>query len=122
MPNFGILDIRNRVGKGRYLEIPKVSEKSKKIWEESFLVEGPLLFNSMPAVIRNYDGSKEGFKKLIDEFFTHIPDELVYNGNENVCKRANGFISNSIRDWIKAIQSNMDRSWWRMEAEYDGLP
>ena len=70
----------------------------------------------MPAVIRNYDGSKEGFKKLIDEFFTLIPDEPVYNGDENVCKRANGFRSNSIRDWIKAIQSNMDRSWWRMKA------
>ena len=66
VPNFGLIEVNNR-GKGRTLKVPKVSSKVKKVLEESLLVEGPMLFNSLPAIIRNYDGTKDGFKKTLDD-------------------------------------------------------
>ena len=67
VPNCGLINVDKR-GKGRTLKVPKVYAKVRKVREESLLVEGPMLFNSLPAMIRNYDGSKEGFKNLLDNF------------------------------------------------------
>ena len=86
------------------------------------MVEVPMLFNSMPAIIIIFDGSKDGFKNLLDKFLTNIPDEPVYNSDGNECKRANGCRSNSIRDWIRVKRWKIDKKWWVVDVEYDGLP
>ena len=50
-----------------------------------------------------------------------IPDEPVKNSKANMCRRANDCRSNSVRDWIKIQRKDMDKSWWIMDPEYDGL-
>ena len=121
VPNCGLIEVENRPSKGRVLKVPKITSKVKKVREESFMVEGPMLFNSMPPIIRNFDGSKECFKKLLDEFLTYIPDEPVHNSDNNNCRRANDFRSNSVRDWIKIKRKDIDKKWWTTDAEYDGV-
>ena len=91
-----------------------------KVREESFSVEGPLLFNCLPTKIRNFYGKKEEFKKLLDNFLECIPDEPVLNADGNNCQRANGCRSNSVRDWMKIVETDT-AEWWNIDAEYDGL-
>ena len=62
VPDCGLLEIEQRPGKGRFLRVPKVKQRARKVREESLTVEGPMLYNSLPPVIRNFNGSLESFK------------------------------------------------------------
>ena len=43
--------------------------------EGTFAITGPRLFNSIPKELRDYHGSLNGFKRLLDIFLSDIPDE-----------------------------------------------
>ncbi len=44
--------------------------------EQSFCIEGPKLFNSLPKYLRDLKGvSLDKFKKGLDSFLSQIPDE-----------------------------------------------
>ena len=120
VPNCGLTVVGARPGRGRILKVPKIMTKGRKAREESFSVEGPLLFNCLPSKIRNFNGKKEEFKKLLDGFLVGIPDEPVLNTDGNNCTRANGCRSNSVRDWIKIVKTD-NAEWWNMDAEFSGL-
>ena len=75
VPNCGLIETESRPGRGQILKIPKNQTKGRKTREESFSVEGPMLFNCLPPKIRNFNGKKEEFKKLLDNFLKYIPDK-----------------------------------------------
>ena len=55
--------------------IRQARQKHRSIREQSFGIVGPVLFNSMPKRLRDYEGSLHGFKGLLDEFLYSLPDE-----------------------------------------------
>ena len=85
VPNCGI-EVKNKIGRnGRMCKIPSISTKSRKsvqsIREQSFQVNGPQLFNSIPASIRNMTKCGiEDFKMKLDKFLENVPDEPNVRG------------------------------------------
>ena len=79
VPNCGISTFKcDR--KGRLCTIPNISKNAKKsvqnLREDSFQVNGPQLFNSIPAEIRNMTQCHiDDFKFKLDHFLNTIPDE-----------------------------------------------
>ena len=72
--------------------------------EKSLQIEGPRIFNSLPKVIRNMNGSLTEFKTVLDMFLALIPDCPVIKGYtthnyDNNCRQ-----SNSISDWIRSMK------------------
>ena len=68
---------------GRKCSIPKIKKGCRKalqsIREQSFQVNGPLLFNSLPPYIRNLTKcSLDEFKMNLDQYLQLIPDEPKY--------------------------------------------
>ena len=71
-----------------------------KLRDDSLLVEGAKLYNSVPMYIRAYDDSYLGFENIIDAWLKFIPDIPRVTGNEPEGRNFNGLPSNSIRDWM----------------------
>ena len=56
--------------------LTKCTQKIHTLFENSFQVVGPKLFNSLPANIRNKSKcSIDDFKFVLDQFLSKIPDE-----------------------------------------------
>ena len=80
--------------------IPKY--RSKLRWQ-SFIVNGPKLFNSLPKEIREFpcdtlvpqDQAIGKFKRRLDEYLTSIPDEP--NRTSNYCSSISGISPNGER-------------------------
>ena len=68
----------------RMCRIPAINthatSRTKNLVEKSFPVQGPRLFNCLPAQVRNFDGSFESFKSQVDKFLTIIPDQPCTTG------------------------------------------
>ena len=64
--------------KGRFIVIPPFPRKcppfAKKLREQSFTHRAAVLFNSMPAFVRNYEGSTLGFKNTLTTYLQKVPD------------------------------------------------
>ena len=86
VPNCGIETVENinpeeTEGMGRRCKVPKTKTYRKAQKEQSFQVEGPTLFNSLPQSVRNITKcSVEYFKQKLDDFLTNIPDEPKIGG------------------------------------------
>ena len=66
---------------GRKCKVPPLKLKERKKREDSFQVNGPMLFNCLPKEIRNL--TKIGvveFKECLDRFLTSLPDEPKIGG------------------------------------------
>ena len=78
VPNCGIVPADNN-RKGQLCNITtltKCTQKIQTLFENSFQVVGPKLFNSLPANIRNKSKcSIDDFKFVLDQFLSKIPDE-----------------------------------------------
>ena len=63
----------------RVCKIPPLSTSApsriKTMSENSFAIHGPKLFNTLPAEIRNFDGSLVNFKSKLDRFLHTVPDQ-----------------------------------------------
>ena len=74
------IQTRNSDRRGRYCLVPTIINKCpariKTLRENSFSIQGPKLFNSLPKSIRNITGvSVDTFKKHLDKFLSQIPDQ-----------------------------------------------
>ena len=49
--------------------------KVQKLIEASFVIRGPMLFNSLPKALRNFNGTVAGFKHKLDSFLKGVPDK-----------------------------------------------
>ena len=77
-------DMNTRVG--RRVEVPALGRHSvpshiKNAKENSLRVKGALIFNLLPAVIRNSDhGDVSMFKNNLDHFLSDVPDQPTTRG------------------------------------------
>ena len=69
-----------------------------RIMDDSLLVEGARLYNSVSKDIRKYNGSYQGLKNLVDAWLSFIPDFPRITGFELDARNRDGNPSNSIRD------------------------
>jgi ribonuclease P/MRP protein subunit RPP40 len=98
---------------GRLCIIPQTKQSSsiRTLRSNSFQSVGPRLFNSFPSSIRNYAGSPEGFKKLVDTHLQSIPDHPIVTGGQlpepvNCHSAVN---TNSIIDWSRLMYPGIRR-------------
>ena len=91
--------------RGKMVTIPGIRTKhcttAKNMRESSLAVHGGGIFNLLPANIRNFTGSLNNFKTILDTFLASIPDKPAINGMyPNPISRSTARNSNSISDWI----------------------
>ena len=93
VPSLGIkVDVGTRYGNTVNIIRNKCSnEMIMKLRDDSLLVEGAKLYNSVPMFIRSYDGSYLGFKNLIDAWLKFIPYIPRVTGNEPEGRNFNGY-------------------------------
>ena len=97
--------------KGRFIEIPKITGtvmRIKTLKEKCINVEGSKLFNSLPKILRNFDGKFLEFKKLFDNWMNSIPDCPVLPGYSTHNLDNNNLMSNSLIDWNRNL---MNTDW-----------
>ena len=103
VPNCGI-KVRGEEGRlGRMCEVPPLntsaSQSVQTMREQTFQVNGPKLFNSLPANIRNLTKcSIEDFKMALDKYLENIPDEPSVSGLTPGGCTAEARASNSLLD------------------------
>ena len=89
---------------------PNSTARIKSVREGSFLVNGPRLFNSLPADIRNQSNcSVDSFKQQLDQFLSCLPDEpSCENLAPGASSQVTGRQSNSIVDQARKYFSNQN--------------
>ena len=107
VPNFGA-ECYQGVGRhgGLLFRIPPISGSRasvKTLMERSLPVEGPRLFNSLPAWARDTSVSKETFKVRLDSVLMQIPDQPRHKYHYPSPTNTLGRPSNSVRDWIPLL-------------------
>ena len=85
VPNCGISKITDSENsrQGRRLSVPNTTGKTSvcKMREQSFLLNGPKLFNCLPPKIRNMSGvGLDEFKSSLDKYLETIPDQPKMDG------------------------------------------
>ena len=77
--DFTAVTSTQHIRRGRLCVVPPLNNRSmayvRTLKERSFLVHGPKLFNSIPQELRNFEGSLEKFKNLLDFFIKTVPDK-----------------------------------------------
>ena len=85
MPNPGLKEAQDNEYLGRRCLIPKINHRSRKaiqtLKENSFQVNGPNLYNSLPKHIRNMKKSTlDEFKMELDKYLQRMPDQPKIDG------------------------------------------
>ena len=111
VPNCGIESVEN-LRLGKLCKIPalkKCSVKVQTLRENTFQVQGPQLFNILPAKIRNMSKcTVEDFKLALDQFLCKIPDEPNVSGTfytPRACNQITGKPSNSLIDQVRSMNT-----------------
>ena len=94
---------------GSRLRYPKIigpEGHNRTLQRDSINWEGVRIFNSLPDVIKNYKGTKEGMKNLLDRYIQNIPDQPEYPGMIPGGRTMYGKPSNSIADWTRVLNIN----------------
>ena len=93
----------------------KIPAKALSLRDQSLSIHGGKLFNLLPRELRDFNGTKGGFKVLLDDFLKIIPDQPLCVGLYPllICPISNRN-SNSIIDWIKYLNMRDRR---KMNAE-----
>ena len=93
----------NHIRHGRKCSLRTVERSYYRgVISESFSVQGPRLFNSLPKDVRNITGcSKEKFKSALDKFLCKIPDEPHIKN----CHAVRHAESNNLVEQIKTFKS-----------------
>ena len=107
VPNCGITEcISDR--RGRECIIPQVKGKARiqSLRNQSFQVNGPRLFNSLPKKLRDIRKvSVDDFKEQLDNYLADLPDHpKVGDLIPHVCNQITAKPSNSIVDVIKSLK------------------
>ena len=76
---------RYEIRNGMLCTIPRSPISQKELYERSFIVRGPKLFNKIPREIREFQGNLATFKDKLDNFLSTIADEpnLPYTNSRN---------------------------------------
>ena len=84
---------------------PNASIRVQSLRDQSFQVQGPKLFNSLPWDLRNTTNcSLNSFKNKLDKFLAVFPDEpLTQKYYSSPLDRISGCPSNSIVDWARLL-------------------
>ena len=117
VPNCGVELKEPNERLGRLCALPalnkKAPEKVKTLRENSFQVQAPKLFNSLPKKLREKTNcSVEEFKEDLDKFLEKIPDEPKVSGGKYIpgaCDIFSGQASNSVIDQIRKMKNE---KWW----------
>merc|ERR1712240_893199 len=91
------------------IKIQKVNYKLQSVRtkrDRSIYGQGPTLFNSLPRVVREYEGNFDGFKAMTDVFLGEIPDRPCLNGYRNGNNDIFGNETNTIPIWIQNLGLN----------------
>ena len=91
------------------------SVKTKR--DRSIFGQGPILFNSLPRIIREYEGNFKGFKALIDVVLDIIPDRPCLNGYRNGNNDIFDKETNSISTWM----SNLNLQEWMPPSDMETI-
>ena len=73
----------------------------KTLKEATIKFEGPKVFNSLPKHLRDFKGTLDNFKNILDKFLENIPDQpngyrgMIPTIVDNDCKP-----TNKLKDWI----------------------
>ena len=106
-PNCG-LTVQPSGRRGREFKVPLLRGKPsiKTLRSQSFQVNGPQLFNSLPVNIRNLTKVSVGeYKEKLDKFLMKIPDEPKVDGlTPGACNQWTAAPSNSIIDQVRRVQ------------------
>ena len=94
-PNCGLSEIEGSAETrlGRRLKVPKndSNPKCEKMRDQSFQQNGPLLFNSIPAKVRNMKNcTVDEFKAELDTYLATVPDEPKMDGQNPNCSDNKG--------------------------------
>ena len=84
---------------GRRIQVPDINRKSpvSKQLNQVFQVNGPKLFNCLPAKIRNISNvGLDDFKMALDKFLENVPDEPKIDGLTPGTQNSSGIYSNSL--------------------------
>ena len=84
------------------ISIPKLSGKVsaiRTIRERTVSIHGVRIFNSMPRIIRDFNGDFSGFKSLVDIYLMDIPDCPILDGYISHNLDRDNKPSNSLIDW-----------------------
>ena len=107
VPNFGVYVNEISSRRGRLFIIPDHRSKYSYVTtlkERSLNVEGPRLFNSLPSVLRSFNGSKERFKSLLDLYLYSVPDKPNGRSMFSSAVTRLGSPSNSLKDWSRLLK------------------
>ena len=109
VPDCG-LQVEENLWLGRLCKLPPLKHCSARVQtlrENSFQVQGPKLFNSLPSKLRNLSKcSIDEFKFELDQFLQKIPDEPNIPGIQytpRACCQVSGKPSNKLVDQIKLL-------------------
>ena len=109
IPNCGI-ETNTNDRRGRSCNIPTLkkqdNKKYTKIFENSFYVEGPRLFNTLPKSLRNFKGSQKNFEKLLDKLMKIIPD--IPEGGNNSLTKNEKLASKEVQIWADPDMATMN--------------
>ena len=107
VPNCGIFSTTEEARLGRKCTIPRLNTTARQavqsLKEQTFQVNGPKLFNSLPAYIRNTRNCPlDDFKKKLDKWLEKIPDEpsvrgLIPGGCDAEAKASNSLLHQARR-------------------------
>ena len=83
--------------------------------ERMISINGSRLYNCLPRIIREFEGSLEGFKCLLDSFLKIVPDRPCLPGyyTHNLDRKSNQ--SNCLIDWVY----NMDLDKWKPDPIHE---
>ena len=84
----------------------EVNAGAMSVWRQSLAIDGALLFNSMPNVVRNYQGKTlNGFKMTLDQTLETIPDRPLAQGLfPDPISQETGKNSNCLIDWSRFLK------------------
>ena len=124
IPTQGGIKGEMREYKGRMCIIPPIKSRGRvrKLKEGIMGVRGSLLWNSLPASIRNYGGpgtSIDGFKRILGRYLEEVPDkprDLSGGWMPNPIAPS-GLHSNSLVDWRPFLQRNNPYYNWAGEGK-----
>ena len=69
--------------KGKVIFLNKIDGKIQSVRtkrEKSIFIQGPMLFNELPRILREFEAKFEIFKAVLDIFLEQIPDRPCLNG------------------------------------------
>ena len=81
----------------------KATGKTWTLINRSIMNQGPLLFKLLPNEMREFRGSVDGFKYLLDKFLQTVPDIPRTEAEEPLAMSLECVPSNRLEDWMRAI-------------------